>query len=333
MIDDKRLSITTGCLNRIDYLARVLDTWLAAPEVDEIVIVDWGSLVPLRESLRRFDDPRIVIARVDGQRGWKHSKCHNLELRLATGDLVLRTDSDCLLNSGFFATHSVREGMFYAGNWRHVSNTDEAKHLTGTVYARRSDMLDVNGYNERLLHYGYEDDDFYERLVLAGLSRWDLDPSTIFHIPHPDRRRYENQEMEIDLNRLATERDERDFLQSLVSKNQVVVKRQRRWSRQDQAAPWRMNWAAGRRYVECVQAVASRSGGIRDVVFREDAGSSSEQLASVTPENKIYAHCDVVYDENFIAQIFQAMRMLHCKNQSIKDSSKENDAHLGGEKP
>jgi cytochrome c-type biogenesis protein CcmH/NrfF len=79
--------------------------------------------------------------------------------------------------------------------------------------------------------------------------------------------------------------------------------------------------------------VASRSGGIRDVVFREDAGSSSEQLASVTPENKIYAHCDVVYDENFIAQIFQAMRMLHCKNQSIKDSSKENDAHLGGEKP
>ena len=322
MINGKRISLTTGCLNRTDYLVRALDSWLAAPEIDEVVVVDWGNRVPLREALRRFDDPRIVIARVDGQRGWKHSKCHNLEMRLSAGDLILRIDSDCLLGPGFFAAHPVKPGMFYAGNWRLAPGMNE-KGLSGTVYLRRSDMLGVGGYNERLLHYGYEDDDFYERLAMAGLSRADLNLGTLSHLHHPDRCRYENEEIEAGLGLPATEKDEHDFLMRLIHKNHVAVDRQRRWSSRDQMTSWRMDWSGDRRSVECVEIVPARAGGIRDVVFRgEDAGASSslagEQLdwkssgsLSLHEENKIYAFGDVKYDEKLVAQVFRAMRMLH----------------------
>ena len=51
-------------------------------------------------------------------------------------------------------------------------------------------MLSVNGYNERLLHYGREDDDLCDRLVAGGLRRVDLDLTTIIHIPHSNSQRY-----------------------------------------------------------------------------------------------------------------------------------------------
>jgi hypothetical protein len=334
MIDGRRISLTTGCLNRTDYLARALDSWLAAPEIDEVVVVDWGNRTPLRESLGgpRLGDPRVVVARVDGQRGWKHSKCHNLEMRLSTGDLVLRIDSDCLLVPGFFAAHPASPGRFYAGNWRLAPGTNEAS-LNGTVYVHKSDMIGVGGYNERLLHYGYEDDDFYERLVLAGLGRSDLNLKTISHMRHSDRCRYENQEIEVGMSRPSTEKDERNFLLGLIHKNHVAVSQQKRWSQEDQATPWRMEWSDDRRYVECSEIAAGRASGIRDVVFRADSGvagsrcagdpasGESEKPGRKAPDRpspprsdvRIYSSCGAKYNENLVAQLFGAMRMIHGK--------------------
>ena len=87
MIDGQRLSIATGSLNRLEHLKQSLSTWLIAPEPDEIVVVDWGNEIPLQESLREFNDSRIVIARAEGQRHWQMSKVNNLELLLASATI------------------------------------------------------------------------------------------------------------------------------------------------------------------------------------------------------------------------------------------------------
>ena len=190
MINGQRLTITTGSLNRLEHLRKSLATWLAHPEIDEIVIVDWDNEDPLLQSLNDFTDPRIIVAKAENQKHWHNSKCHNLELQLATGEQILRLDNDYLLGQDFFSRHELRSGCFFAGNWQTTSG--DQRHLSGAVYAYKSDLLSVNGYNERLLHYGREDDDLYDRLVAGGLRRVGLDLATITHIPHSHVQRYEH---------------------------------------------------------------------------------------------------------------------------------------------
>ena len=103
MINGQRLTLTTGSLDRLEHLRKSLATWLAHPEPDEIVIVDWDNEVPLLRSLSDFTDPRIIVARAEGQKYWHNSKCHNLELQLATGS----KSSDSTTTTSWDQTFSV----------------------------------------------------------------------------------------------------------------------------------------------------------------------------------------------------------------------------------
>jgi hypothetical protein len=201
MINGKRLSISTGSLDRLEMLERTLPTWLAASEPDEIVVVDWCNAMPLRESLRRFSDPRLVIVRAIDQPYWLAAKCHNLELQTITGEVLLRLDNDVLLGKNFFTHHPLEPGSFYAGNWRTAPTYNEVG-LTGTLYVHTTDLFAVNGYNERLTSFGYDDDDLYDRLVASGLRRIDVDFETLEHVEHDFPKSYEHLKIAADLPRL-----------------------------------------------------------------------------------------------------------------------------------
>lgn len=193
MINGQRLSITTGSLNRLEPLKKALATWLAHPEPDEIIIVDWGNKIPLLESLCEFSDPRIIIARAENQKYWHHSKCHNLELQLTSSKRLLRLDNDCLLGTKFFEKHMLENNNFFTGQWRDIpAGDDDKRNLSGTLYVHTSEVLAINGYNERLIHYGHEDDDLYGRLTARGLKQDYINLSTAKHIPHSNNQRYEN---------------------------------------------------------------------------------------------------------------------------------------------
>lgn len=201
MIGGRTVSLSTGSMNRLEHLLRALPTWLARPEIDEVLLVDWGSKVPLAEALREFADDRIHIVRVKAD-FWENARCHNLEFRLARGELLLRLDNDHLLHDDFFARHPLSNENFYAGNWRQVSESQiEQRNLSGILWVRRSYLRRANGYNERLIHFGVEDDDMYERLEALGLERCDIDLSTAEHIHHSDVDRYRHL-------RIAAERPE-----------------------------------------------------------------------------------------------------------------------------
>jgi hypothetical protein len=187
------ISVVCGCMGRLEMLERALPTWLAAPEIGEIVIVDWSSPDPVGRLAAAFGDPRLKVVRVEGQRRWIASKCHNLGVRAASGEVLLRLDADYLLGPEFFRRHAPSERVFFCGNWQRA-RTDNERHLTGVLYVHRRHVLDLNGYSERIVTYGYEDDDLFERLERAGLIRRDIDFDTVQHIPHDDlaRTRYQD---------------------------------------------------------------------------------------------------------------------------------------------
>ena len=98
------ISIVCGVMDRSPHLGESLPTWLAHPKVGQVVIVDWSSQVPIEPPSY---DPRVVVARVVGQKHWCPSKCHNLGLRLATESRVLRLDADHQLALNFFLKHPL----------------------------------------------------------------------------------------------------------------------------------------------------------------------------------------------------------------------------------
>jgi len=179
------VSITTGCMNRREFLDKTLPTWTRSAVPNEILIVDWSSSEILQDLVQM--DPRIVVFRVTDQKYWHNSKCHNLEFRLARGGIVLRLDSDYLLGPDFFPKHPLASGTFYAGNWKKVLTSDK-KSLSGVLYAHRNDLFRANGYNERLDSYGQEEDDLYDRLAELGLQRLDVDLDTLIDRPTKIRR-------------------------------------------------------------------------------------------------------------------------------------------------
>jgi hypothetical protein len=196
MINGKTLAITTGCRDRQVNLKRVLPSWLALPEPDLIIIVDWTSKAIVSDSLSEFQDSRLTIIRALDQKHWHNSKCHNLELQLAGRwgcNTVLRIDNDVSLKPGFFSAHPIEDKTFYSIDCHAVpSDCDDKRNLCGTVLVNTSDFQSVNGYNERLCQYGFEDEDLYSRLQKSGVAWKQFYLDLLDHIPHDDRLRFEN---------------------------------------------------------------------------------------------------------------------------------------------
>jgi len=254
MISGQRLSITTGSLNRLEPLRQSLATWLSHPEPDEVIIVDWGNRIPLLESLHDFIDPRIIIARAENQKFWHNSKCHNLELQLTSSEQLLRLDSDCLLGPTFFEKHVLENDCFFAGDWQDIPiEIDDKRNLTGTLYVHVSDVRAVNGYNERLAHYGYEDDDLYHRLAAKGLKRNNIDLSTVEHISHSDAQRYENLEIASQLPHPTASKQIREKIAFNVKRNLTQMSRtiatNSPWTTRDHMTEWRTQKMSSNYYI------------------------------------------------------------------------------------
>jgi hypothetical protein len=66
---------------------------------------------------------------------------------------------------------------------------------SGTSLFWKQDFSIVNGYDERMQGWGYDDYDFYIRLLMTCASRIDFPQNVIKHIHHSDEDRVKNFEI------------------------------------------------------------------------------------------------------------------------------------------
>lgn len=180
------ISVFTCCKNRAENLEKALQTWIKHKEIDEIVICDWGSDESLKPMVDKYQNGKIKLAIATNQPKWILSHAYNLSARMTSYNKIFKIDSDIKINDGFFDKHKLKSGIYYAGNWEKAKDPNQV-HLNGMNYINRSDYFKVNGYNEFIKMYGWDDDDFYTRLCDSGLKRVDLDLDTLYHIPHDNR--------------------------------------------------------------------------------------------------------------------------------------------------
>jgi GT2 family glycosyltransferase len=216
------ISVICACKNRYDSLRLSLQSWLHFEQIKEIIIVDWSSDEPI-DHLTEVDD-RIKVVRVDGEEYFNLAQPLNLAASLATQDYIAKFDCDYILNPylNFFGQFPVDENSFISGlsKVEAVEYYNEQtgcydidfykmdigairdyvftynplfKFLKGILYVSKENFDKVGGYDESIETYGWEDTNILSRLELLGLEHRTIKfDGSIIHLPHPDRKRFEN---------------------------------------------------------------------------------------------------------------------------------------------
>ena len=185
--------------DRRPMFRQALRSWLDLPRdvVDHIVIVDWGSSHDLRDSALRVVNQKAAETanashpmRVDilemsetpppgadsvwnsTDVPWKLSSAYNLGFFLGgvRSKYVAKLDCDTHLASDFFSHNDLERhppGDFLTAGWRHARDANDV-HLNGILLASSHDFRAVNGYDERIFEYGWDDEDLYERLTAVA---------------------------------------------------------------------------------------------------------------------------------------------------------------------
>ena len=168
-------------MDREENLKKSLKSWLSYGKADEIIIVDWSSNIPFT-----FSHSKVKIFRVEQESSWCLSMAYNLAASLAQGDVLYKLDADYIIKKGFFE-QNLPDDSFYCGNYK-LARDDNERHLNGCLVVTKKDFDKVNGYNENIRSYGWEDSDLYNRLDKVS-DRRDIDFDLIEHISHDDCQR------------------------------------------------------------------------------------------------------------------------------------------------
>lgn len=189
-LNGKSITLIAACKNRQESLAMAFPSWISHDHIDHIVLVDWSSspydwhriphLVPSLES------GRLTVVQADAG-DWALTRAYNLAAQFSVGEFLLKVDCDTFLQPGFFEKHPLPpKSTYYFVPWGSPRNSNEER-LRGVWFGNRADFFKVGGYDERIVRYGYEDRDLYDRFdARAHMSSKPFDLDTLRHNVAPD---------------------------------------------------------------------------------------------------------------------------------------------------
>lgn len=174
--------LVTYVMNRKQNIQHNIDTWINQ-RVNQIIIVDWSSDEEFYELVANKKDDRILYVRVNNEKSFCRTYSENLAMSLCKYNKVCKIDSDIILYEKFFENHPLKHGEFYVGE-RLCGRDDNEKSTHGNVYLFLEDFFRINGYNEYIKGYGWDDSDLTIRLMLCGLEKKLFNMDLFYHVPH-----------------------------------------------------------------------------------------------------------------------------------------------------
>lgn len=161
------ISVLTYCKRRLaQAMAMIPHTVGLLQDGDELVFVDY-SCEDESYLWVKAHYPQVRIVHVPGRRWYSHPHARNCAAVNARGDIFLFVDIDNLVPRELYEKcRDVPHGEFYA--------LIPAPNKSGFCAIHRSDFYKVNGYEEGIPSYCYEDTCFYRALDAAKVARVDL---------------------------------------------------------------------------------------------------------------------------------------------------------------
>lgn len=187
------VSIITRCKGRLNHLKQTLPFMLMQDYFQtEIIVVNYNSPDGLHEWLmeeygNQYKLNRLIEVFVPDTLYFDHSHSRNVGLKAALGDWVLYLDADCKASNElvrYLLFRIAQDKMFAMIGYPTPPDT------SGTLFAKRQDLLDLGGFQESFFGWGYEDGDMRDRLFLHGREMFCFNPRFIEPIPHADVERF-----------------------------------------------------------------------------------------------------------------------------------------------
>lgn len=195
-----KISFCIVSMNRLHHLRETLPANILDNEDYEnleFVILDYNSSDSLdlyiKETMsEHLKTGRIVYYRTTTPKYFNRSHSRNVAYKLASGDIICNIDADNFTGKGFASYVSKQfaddESVFLT--FAIVSKNSD---VYGRNCVRRTDFYNIKGYDERMINYGFEDYDFFNRLELCGVTRKPIDQNYAGAIKHSATERLSNE--------------------------------------------------------------------------------------------------------------------------------------------
>lgn len=159
------LSLFTFCKGRRSEVERWLPSAIAATgECDEIIIVDYDDPEHVGDWAVLQHAPRLTIVQIYDCKWFHAAHARNLALRACRGQYAISCDSDYLVTPEVVQEcRSISQGGFLVQN--------DAVGSMGFLVAATADLLEIQGWEEGVCGYGFEDLSLRDKLVALGRKR------------------------------------------------------------------------------------------------------------------------------------------------------------------
>jgi glycosyltransferase involved in cell wall biosynthesis len=199
-----KISFCIICMNRTHHLKQTLikniedncdyDNW-------EIILLDYNSQDGMegwvKEILTGYiASGKVVYYQTPDPHRFNHSHAKNVAFKLATGDIICNINADNFTGLHFasYVNESFNKKIDQVLTPIYFTEQKKDKKpprdIMGKVCVRKSDFLKVNGFDESMTMYGYEDYDFINRLELADIKRAPIEDAFWGFVEHENEERY-----------------------------------------------------------------------------------------------------------------------------------------------
>jgi hypothetical protein len=176
------LTLVTTCRGRLAHLQQSLPTFVGQQDT-AVVVVDYGCPERSGDWVEQHFPEALVVRATDCPR-FELSRARNLGGAAARSPWLCFVDADICLSPEFAARVAplLEPGHYYQAKPRDIETW-------GTSISARDDFERVGGYDEVLQGWGKEDDDYYARLVLAGVRYATFPGELLRGMKHDDSQR------------------------------------------------------------------------------------------------------------------------------------------------
>lgn len=185
------MSCIVSVMNRTPQLEQMLPSWTQVKEINDFVIVDWSSDIPIIENyivqqqMEKYKNIKII--RVEGEEHFYRCLTWNLASKYIKNKIILKLDADSINVDAswiqYLKFHNSALDRYYL-----IGMNFFYRDSSGFLLVNKEDFEAVNGYNENLLPtWGGDDIDLNLRLDDYLSKKYSLDQYGIFEFKNSRR--------------------------------------------------------------------------------------------------------------------------------------------------
>lgn len=204
------LTVVTCSMNREIYLPKQVNATKNLKNLYKHLIINWSSDNNLNSELLNIN-PKVEIVNVKNENSWWLSRAYNFGFNLVDTFYLMKLDADTIIDADRFNSIDFQD-------FDHII-FDKKNQGYGNFFIKKSLVDDINGFNEFIWGWGYDDIDLYNRLI--NLPHYNhkksfFDGSLINVLDHKNLDRFKNSQKNID--------KDFKFIENLASAHSAVNK-------------------------------------------------------------------------------------------------------------